>query len=337
MLPAVIDALPQAPERCRAFLDDRRPPTPCLVIDLDTVRESHTRLAEALPEARMYYAVKANPAPEVIRLLARAGAGFDVAGREEIELCLAQGARPELISYGNTVKKARDIAYAYRAGVRRFTFDSANDLANLAEHAPGSTVSCRILVDSSGSRTPFGHKFGCHPDMAVDLLVQAAGLGLDPEGVAFHVGSQHLDPGAWDAGIAAAARVTRLVAERGVLLRGLNIGGGLPSRYVDNPPPLADYAAAIRASVERHFPVAPELAFEPGRAMVADAGLIRSEVVLVSRKSELDERRWVYLDIGRYGGLAETENEAIAYRHLRRRRRAVPAHAVPVAHGVAGG
>jgi ornithine decarboxylase len=284
------------------------------VIDLDTVRESYTRLREALPEARMYYAVKANPAPEVVRLLARAGAGFDVAGREEIELCLAQGARPELISYGNTVKKARDIAFAYRAGVRRFTSDSFPDLENIAEHAPGSTVSCRILVDSPGSQTPFGQKFGCAPEMAVDLLTRAAALGLDPEGVAFHVGSQHLDPRAWDAGIAAAAMVTRAVAARGVSLRGLNIGGGLPSRYTTTPPPLADYTAAIRASVKRHFPVAPDLALEPGRAVVADAGMIRSEVVLVSRKSSTDEKRWVYLDIGRYGGMAETENEAIAYR-----------------------
>lgn len=284
------------------------------MIDLDAVRDNHDRLREALPEARMYYAVKANPAPEVVRLLVRAGAGFDVAGREEIELCLAQGARPELISYGNTVKKARDIAFAFRAGVRRFTFDSAEDLGNLAEHAPGSTVSCRVLVDSSGSQTPFGRKFGCAPEMAADLLTRAAALGLDPEGVAFHVGSQHLDPRAWDAGIATAARVTREVAARGIALRGLNIGGGLPGRYTATPPPLADYAAAIRASIARHFPVAPDLAFEPGRAVVADAGLIRSEVVLVSRKSAADEKRWVYLDIGRYGGLAETENEAIAYR-----------------------
>lgn len=262
----------------------------------------------------MYYAVKANPAPEVVRLLARAGAGFDVAGREEIELCLDQGARPELISYGNTVKKARDIAFAHRAGVRRFTFDSAADLANIAAHAPGSTVSCRVSVDSSGSQTPFGQKFGCAPEMAVDLLVDAATLGLDPEGVAFHVGSQHLDPRAWEAGIASAAAITRAVAARGVSLRGLNIGGGLPGRYVTEPPPLAEYTAAIRASVARHFPVAPELAFEPGRAVVAGAGLIRSEVVLVSRKSATAGQRWVYLDIGRYGGLAEAENEAIAYR-----------------------
>jgi ornithine decarboxylase len=314
MLPPVIDALPQAPERSRAFLDDRRPPTPCLVIDLDTVREGHNRLRDAFPDARMYYAVKANPAPEVIRLLARAGCGFDVAGREEIELCLGQGARPESISYGNTVKKARDIEFAFKAGVRRFTFDSEADLAAIAAGAPGSTVSCRILVRSTGSQTPFGQKFGCAPEMAVDLLVRAAALGLDAEGVAFHVGSQHLDPAAWEPWIAAAGQVTRAVAARGVSLRGLNIGGGLPSRYLRDPPPLSDYAAAVRESVARHFDIEPDLAFEPGRAVVADAGLIRTEVVLVSRKSETADQRWVYLDIGRYGGLAETENEAIAYR-----------------------
>lgn len=314
MLPPVIDAVPLAAERIRAFLDDRRPPTPCLVIDLDTVLESHTRLRDALPEARMYYAVKANPAPEVVQLLVRAGCGFDVAGREEIELCLGQGARPELISYGNTIKKARDVAYAHQVGVRRFTFDSDADLENIAANAPGATVSCRILVQAPGSLTPFGQKFGCSPAMAVDLLVHAAELGLDPEGVAFHVGSQHLDPAAWDAGIATAAEVTRLVGERGVHLRGLNIGGGFPGRYLQDPPPLSDYAAAIRASVARHFDSAPDLAIEPGRVLVADAGLIRSEVVLVARKDESAGRRWVYLDIGRYGGMAETENEAIAYR-----------------------
>jgi ornithine decarboxylase len=284
-------------------------------MDLDTVRESHTRLRDALPEARMYYAVKANPAPEIIRLLVACGAGFDVAGREEIELCLAEGARPEMISYGNTVKKARDIEFAYLAGVRRFTFDSEADLANIAAVAPGCTVSCRILVDSSGSQTPFGQKFGCAPEMAADLLVRAAELGLDPEGVAFHVGSQHMDPAAWDAGIAAAGAVTRAVAARGVRLRGLNIGGGFPGSYLRQPPPLTRYATAIRASIAEHFGEAtPELVIEPGRVLVADAGLIRSEVVLVSRKADRDERRWVYLDIGRYQGMAETENEMIAYR-----------------------
>jgi len=255
---------------------------PCLVVDLAEVRENCARLRRVLPEARMYYAVKANPAAEVIRAVWRAGSGFDVAGREEIELCLRQGVPPEVLSYGNTIKKARDIAYAYRAGVRRFVFDSAEDLENLARYAPGSAVSCRILADSPGALTPFGRKFGCAPEMAVELLERAAQVGLDPEGVAFHVGSQHLDPGAWDSAIEVAAWVSRAVAERGVSLRGLNIGGGFPVRYTQEVPPWSAYAAVIRESVARHFAVAPALSFEPGRAVVASAGVLRSEVVTVS-------------------------------------------------------
>lgn len=127
-------------------------------------------------------------------------------------------------------------------------------------------------------------------------------------GLAFHVGSQQPDPSAWDTGIATAAKVA---AEAGIRLRRLNIGGGFGIRYRELVPSLAEYAAAVRASLAAHFPTPPQLALEPGRAVVAEAGLIRAEVVLVAWRGG---RRWVYLDVGRYNGLAETENEAIPYR-----------------------
>jgi ornithine decarboxylase len=301
------------------FLRERRPETPCLVIDLDVVAQRFREVRAALPWAEVFYAVKANPAPEVVRLLAGLGARFDVASPAEIDLCLAQGAQPESISYSNPIKKLAHIEYAYRRGVRLFAFDSEQDLAHIAAAAPGSSVFCRVLVASAttegGAQTPFGTKFGCSPDMAVDLLHRAAALGLDACGASFHVGSQQLDPTAWDAGIATVARITEELDRRSVPLRVLNLGGGFPGHYLETPPPLDEYGTAIEASVRRHFGDRPlRLLVEPGRAIVADAGLIRAEVVLVSRKSAEDERRWVFLDIGRYGGLAETENEAIAYR-----------------------
>jgi ornithine decarboxylase len=305
---------PDVPTRLRAFLDERAPMTPCLVIDLDAVRHNYRTLRAALPEAAVFYAVKANPAPEVVRALVAEGSSFDVASTGEIDLCLAQGAAPESLSYGNPIKKAADIAYAFGLGVRRFTFDSEGDLANLAEHAPGARVSCRFLVDAPQSGTPFGRKFGCAPDMAIRLLARAADLGLSPDGACFHVGSQHTDPAAWVSGIAEAGRIARALTECGVPTRSLNLGGGFPTGYAAPAPPLDVHAKAIRAAVAEHFAEAPELLIEPGRAVVATAGLIRSEVVLVSRKSDTDEHRWVYLDIGRYSGMAETENEYIAYR-----------------------
>ncbi|GAA4005783.1 type III PLP-dependent enzyme [Allokutzneria multivorans] len=296
--------------RIRRFLDTHRPSTPCLVLDLDVVEHNYRTLRDALPDARIFYAVKANPHPEVVRLLVELGACFDVASTGEIDLCLAQGAAPEAISYGNTIKKAADIAYAFERGVRLFVLDSAQDVRHLAEHAPGASVFCRVLVEADGARTPFGKKFGCAPDMAVELLREAGERGLDVRGISFHVGSQHVDPAAWELGITRAAQI----AGAGVPVGLVNLGGGFPSVYTEAVPALAEYAAVIERALDRHFPGArPELIIEPGRALVGDAGMIRSEVVLVSRKSVEDTHRWVYLDIGRYNGMAECEGEAIAY------------------------
>jgi ornithine decarboxylase len=306
--------LDEATARIRHFLDNERPDTPCLVIDLPTVRDRFTAIRSALPRAGIFYAVKANPTPEVVELLAAEGCSFDVASPAEIDLCLARGAAPETISYSNPIKKARDIAYAYGRGVRLFVSDSEQDVLALAEHAPGASVMLRILVNSKGSTYPFGKKFGCSPEMATDLLRLASESGLVPLGVAFHAGSQQLDPGGWDAAIADAAIVTAKLRAEGLSLTTVNLGGGLPAGYLEQPPPLSVYGAAITASIERHFgDLEPHVMIEPGRAIVAESGVIRSEVVLVARKSYSDERRWVFLDIGRYGGLAETEGEAIAY------------------------
>ncbi len=302
-------------DHIRTFLDSYQPPTPCLVVDVDTVVDRYTALATAFADARVQYAVKANPQPAVIEALVEAGAAFDVASPGEIDLCLKSGARPETLSYGNPIKKPADIAHAAASGVREYTTDSASDLDHLARHAPGAEVSVRLLVEGGpDSATPFGQKFGCAADDAVALLRRAARSGLDPVGVSFHVGSQQLDPRAWHVAVGAAAAVFTRAAEHGVPLRRLNVGGGFGIAYTEHAPGPPAYARAVNSAVRDHFGEAPELVCEPGRAVVAEAGLIRSEVVVVSRKRPDDPHRWVFLDIGRYNGLAETENEAIAYR-----------------------
>jgi ornithine decarboxylase len=300
--------------RLQAHLDREQPPTPCLVIDLPAVRVAYATLLEYMPAAEIFYAVKANPAPDVVALLAAEGSGFDVASPAEIDLCLRSGASASTISYGNPIKKPRDIAYAYGRGVRRFVSDSEEDLRAIAAHAPGARVMVRIAVDDRGSSCPFGKKFGCPPDAAADLLHLAARLGLTPQGVAFHPGSQQADPEAWDRPVAAAARIARQLRRRGIELVAINIGGGIPVDYCDAATPLAGLGRAIDATLARHFgSERPALMIEPGRSLVATAGLIRSEVVRVTRRAPADDHRWVYLDVGRYGGLAETEHEAIAY------------------------
>ena len=303
------------PYSVRQFMADHAPATPCLIVDLDKVAENHAALHAALPVADIYYAVKANPAPEVLRLLVSAGSCFDTASPGEIDLCLAAGASASNLSYGNTIKKEADIAYAYAQGVRLFAFDSEAELEKLARAAPGAQVFCRILVETVGAEWPLSRKFGCAPEMARQLLLQARFLGLEPVGVSFHVGSQQTDCSQWDTAIASAAAVFADLKHQGVELSLVNLGGGMPARYRDGVPPVEAYATAIMASLHRYFgEILPRVIVEPGRSLVGDAGTLCAEVVLVSRKGADDPQRWVYLDAGKFNGLTETMDESIKYR-----------------------
>jgi ornithine decarboxylase len=302
-------------ERIARFLANNSLETPCLVVDLDVIAEAYDALCRQLPLARVFYAVKANPAPAIVAMLESKGANFDVASRGEIELCLDNGVTAERLSYGNTIKKEKDIAFAYEAGLRLFAFDSAQELDKLARVAPGAHVFCRILVDCRGAEWPLSRKFGCAPKMAVELLLRARELGLDPYGVSFHVGSQQTDLGQWDRAVGAAARMFSLLAAADIDLRMVNIGGGFPAHYTGEVPAIERYAQAVMSAMTRHFGNRlPEIIVEPGRSLVGDAGVIQSEVVLISEKDDSDRRRWVYLDVGKFNGLAETMDESIKYR-----------------------
>ena len=297
------------------FLADNRFETPYLVVDLDVIKNNYLALRRYLPIAQVFYAVKANPAEEVVKLLVGMGSSFDTASRGEIELVLSQGADPAKVSFGNTIKKQRDIAYAYEQGVRLYAFDSEAELKKLAESAPGSRVFCRILVSCEGAEWPLSRKFGCEYEMARDLLIQARELGLEPYGVSFHVGSQQTKLDQWEIAVGKAAMLFSALNERGINLKMVNLGGGLPAHYKDEVAPVDSYAAALMAAMTEHFGNdLPHMIVEPGRSLVGDSGTIEAEVVLISKKSYEDDVRWVYLDIGKFGGLAETMDESIKYR-----------------------
>jgi ornithine decarboxylase len=301
-------------ERIREFLRNRRDDGPCLVVDLDVVRENYQSFATALPDSRVFYAVKANPAPELLALLASLGSCFDTASVAEIEMVLAAGAPPERISFGNTIKKERDIARAFALGVRLFAVDCQAEVEKIARAAPGSRVFCRFLFDCAGAEWPLSRKFGCDPEMTVNVLEHAHRLGLEACGVSFHVGSQQNRTQSWDEALKSAAAIFRACAERGISLSMVNLGGGFPTKYLKEVPAVKAYGRSIFRALRKHFGNRiPDTIIEPGRGMVGNAGLIEAEVVLVSRKSEQEEVRWVYLDIGKFGGLAETMDESIRY------------------------
>ena len=298
------------------FLADHQPATPCLVLDVDRVESNFRRIQAALPLAQIYYAVKANPAPQILDRLVKLDSRFDAAGIEEVEACLAAGAAPRAISFGNTIKKISAIRRAHAAGVDMFAFDSDEELEKLAVHAPGSRVYCRILVENDGADWPLSRKFGTTVAHARTLMVRAGELGLNPFGLSFHVGSQQTTTGSYEAAIAKVAMLFTDLRDAGVDLRMVNLGGGFPVRYRDDVPEIEQFADAIMGAMVEHFGNAlPDMLIEPGRSVVGDAGVVSAEVVLVARKGD-DPVRWVYLDIGRFGGLAETEGEAIKYRFV---------------------
>lgn len=301
-------------DRILDFLRNRREDGPCMVLDLNVVRDNYARFAKALPDTRVYYAVKANPDARVLDLLARLGSCFDTASVTEIEQVLAAGASAERISFGNTIKKERDIARAFALGVRLYAVDCEAEVEKIARAAPGAKVFCRILSDGAGAEWPLSRKFGCVPEMAAGVLEHAHRLGLVAYGLSFHVGSQQRNPRMWDGALKDCGAIFRDLAERGINLTMVNLGGGFPTRYLKDVPAVKAYGQAIFRALRRHFGNRiPETIIEPGRGMVGNAGMIEAEVVLISKKSVEDKVKWVYLDIGKFNGLAETMDEMIRY------------------------
>ncbi|WP_430447772.1 type III PLP-dependent enzyme [Rhodophyticola sp.] len=299
--------------RLDAFVAANRFDKPTLVLDIDRVEAQYHALAAGLSSADIHYAVKANPARQIIERLVALGSHFDAASRGEIELCLSLGADPAQISFGNTVKRASDIAFAHQAGIGIFAADAEEELEKIAENAPGAQVYIRLIVEASGADWPLTRKFGTSRDKAVRLMNMTRDLGLAPVGVSFHVGSQTRKPEMWADTLDQVAAIWAEALDAGHDLSLLNIGGGFPAFYGDEIAHPTDYAATVMQMVRARFGDAPRVMAEPGRGLVAEAGVIAAEVLLVSRKSDDDLCRWVFLDIGKFSGLAETIDEAIRY------------------------
>lgn len=286
---------------------------PVMVFDLDLLRAKYRALAAGLGDAVIHYAVKANPAPEVIATLAALGSRFDAASRGEIELCLRLGVPARHVAFGNTIKRAEDIAWAHAAGVRQFAADAEAEVRKIAAHAPGARVVIRMLVEESEADWPLCRKFGTTRREALRLMDLGRFLGLEVAGISFHAGSQLREPRMWAPALDAALALWGEAAARGHDLRLLNIGGGFPAFYGQEMPATGDYAREVMAMVRARFGTEVAVMAEPGRGLVAEAGLILAEVLLVARKDPDELVRWVYLDIGKFSGLAETMEEAIRY------------------------
>ncbi|MFE9494268.1 type III PLP-dependent enzyme [Streptomyces collinus] len=293
-------------------------PADRIVYDLDGVAAQYDRLVSELPGVQVRFALKACPVDEVLARLADRGAGFDAASPAEIVQALRTGVPADRIHYGNTVKSDADIAEAHRLGVRTFATDSVQDVTAVAEHAPGARVFCRLATSGDGALWGLSRKFGCSPGHAVRVLTTAAARGLVPAGLSVHVGSQQMTYEAWQQALDALAEVVEDLTARGVVPDHVNLGGGLPAlgcldrRGEPLDPPLDKIFAVLREGMERLAGLTPaplRFVVEPGRHLVADHGAVRAHVYRLTERAQPDgtPTRWLYLSVGRFNGLYETD------------------------------
>lgn len=279
--------------------------TPFLLFDLSVVEKKYLEMKAALKNADIYYAVKANSHPRIISLLARLGSNFDVASKGEIEKLLALGVDGKRMSFGNTIKREEDIAFAYKNGIRLFAVDSEMEVEKVAMNAPGSFVFVRVETDGVDADWPLSRKFGTNPEHALQILFYASKMKLIPAGLSFHVGSQNLNPESWKKAIEVAGRVFKKAMRSGLNLFLLNVGGGFPVRHKKPIPSMEEIGMAIEDAIDENLWFVHNLKViaEPGRYMVGEAGWLVTKVLL---KSERSGEKWVYIDAGVFHGLAET-------------------------------
>ncbi|WP_433296008.1 type III PLP-dependent enzyme [Actinoplanes sp. CA-030573] len=278
------------------------PETPCLVTDLSQVGSRYDQLVGALPEISVFYAMKCNPAPEILRALRSRGAGFEIASLGELRALQAIGVDPAGVLYSNPIKPPAHIEAAAAAGVWRFGADSPGELAKISELAPGAAVYVRLRVDDSTSHFPLSGKFGTDVEDAYHLLLLAQRLGLRPYGVTFHVGSQCESTEAWRTAIRAAGTLMEMLLADGIELEMVDLGGGFPASYVAGAPPIEEIGEIIAKEIV-DLPYRPDLiAAEPGRFLVAEAGVLAAAVV---GRAERGDENWLYLEVGAFHGMAE--------------------------------
>lgn len=280
--------------------------TPYAAFDVDVAVRAYGRYLTALAgRGRVQFAVKARPEPQLLEALVRRGAGLDVASTNEIRTALAAGCPPELLSHSNVFRTEREIGEAFDLGVRVFCADSAAELARLRRSAPGASVILRLTCARDGSELPTSARFGSHATEAVALAQMADAIGLKAAGLTWHVGTQQTDLTQWRTAVEQAASVWSAIHRAGVTtLRVLNVGGGVPARYRRAVPTVETCTATILSAVDDHFgPAELEVVVEPGRSLVAEAGITVARV-----KSVLDRggEITVVLDAGIWNaGLVE--------------------------------
>jgi ornithine decarboxylase len=286
--------------------------TPLFIIDHEVFRENYRRLRRYLPRVGLYYAIKANPQPSIIKTLYPLDSGYDVASLQEYQQVISNIPKGKLkgkkmhdfiwdkIILANTIKPVGTLQQIANYNTL-MTYDNADELLKIKAHCPDAGLICRLKVQNVGSMVELSSKFGVEPGDAPNLIERAFKLGLSVEGLSFHVGSQCCNIDNYINALEAAAAIFKEVEARGYRLRLLNIGGGFPVPYDQTVPDFAVFAGQLRQEIDRLFPPEVEVVAEPGRFIAATAATL---VVSVIGRSFRDGKMVYYIDDGVYHTLS---------------------------------
>ena len=285
------------------YLDREHVETPFLLIDSETIKEKTSLIGRSIKNAKVFYAVKANPDIEILRFLNKLNLGFEISSEGELEILSSLGVKPERIISSNPIKSLKFLKLASSYGIDYFSFDSSDEIDKLSKFASHCNVYVRLSVPNEGSEWPLSKKFGVELDEATTLLSYAKEKGLNPVGITFHVGSQCTNVYNWHIALDKARVLWDIANKNGIQLTLLNIGGGYPINYTKHVISIETIETHISSLIYEKFPKEIEIHIEPGRAVVGDAGILVSTVIGKACRADED---WLYIDVGVFNGLMES-------------------------------
>ena len=271
--------------------------SPLLVLSLKQIEANYMCLKTYMPRARVFYAIKANPHPEILKTMIKLGSSFDVASDGEIRTLHDMGVEGERLIYANPVKTTGGLQACRECGVSKMTFDSASEIDKIRAICPDATVLLRLRIDNSSAHVDLNKKFGAARENALDLMLKAKEAGLDMAGIAFHVGSQTVSADPYLHGLDIARELFEEAAAAGLKLRILDIGGGFPIPEPKVRFNLPEMLKQINARLDEDFPGIDVWA-EPGRYICGTAVNLITSVIGVNERGG---QPWYFLDEGLYG------------------------------------
>ncbi len=295
-----------------AFLKTTDLEPPYLLIDTAMVKKKVRSIGKNIKNSRVFYAVKANPDIEILKLIDKLGLGFEIASEGELAILVSIGVKPSRIITSNPIKSFRFLRMLAEFNLPYYAFDSKDEVRKLQDYVPGCNVYVRLSVPNEGSEWPLSKKFAVELEEAEELLLYAKKKGLHPVGITFHVGSQCTNIYNWNSALDKAKLLWDRMEKRGIRLSVLNIGGGYPIRYTKSVVDIPSIDKNVNSLIYEKFPRTTKVFIEPGRAVVGDAGIFVSRV---AGKAKRGDEEWLYIDVGVFNGLMESVG-GIKYRYI---------------------